>query len=77
MTDAKKEVKFDITVNEKWCKSCSICISFCPTDVFTKDEYGGPIIAAPEKCINCQLCVIRCPDFCIEVVPKPKEAVAA
>jgi|TARA_B100000315_G_scaffold197794_1_gene189173 2-oxoglutarate ferredoxin oxidoreductase subunit delta len=58
-----------VTVNEAWCKKCGICIAFCPTAVFTADDFGLPIVDKPEKCIKCMLCVIRCPDFCIEVEP--------
>ncbi|MBI5399020.1 4Fe-4S binding protein [Candidatus Saganbacteria bacterium] len=66
----EKSAKYDISVNRAWCKNCRICISFCPTGVYTENELGGPIISFPEKCNNCQLCVIRCPDFAITVKPK-------
>ena len=58
-----------ITVFKAWCKKCGICIAFCPTAVFTSDDFGLAMVSKPEKCIKCMLCVIRCPDFCIEVEP--------
>jgi 2-oxoglutarate ferredoxin oxidoreductase subunit delta len=56
-----------VAVNYAWCKKCGICIAFCPTHVFTADEFGAPIISLPEKCTNCGLCVIRCPEFTIKL----------
>ena len=56
-----------ITINEKWCKKCGICIAFCPQGVFTSDDFGMPIVKYPEKCVKCILCVVRCPDFAIDV----------
>ncbi len=56
-----------ITINEKWCKKCGICIAFCPQGVFVSDEFGMPIVKYPEKCVKCMLCVVRCPDFAVDV----------
>jgi 2-oxoglutarate ferredoxin oxidoreductase subunit delta len=69
MADSKKssKPKVKITVNRNWCKPCGICIAFCPTGVFVADSFGRPVVKHPEKCIKCMLCVIRCPDFAIEV----------
>ena len=61
-----------IVINQKWCKKCGICISFCPKGVFVADDLGNPIATKPEECIQCMLCEIRCPDFAIEVEEKPK-----
>lgn len=65
-----KEPGSKITLNEKWCKKCNICIAFCPKEVFIPDDFGLPIVKHPEKCIRCMLCVIRCPDFAINVESK-------
>lgn len=62
-----KKKRFIITVNEKWCKKCGICIAFCPKSVFVADDFGKPIVKHPENCINCKLCAIRCPDFAIDL----------
>jgi len=56
-----------ITINEKWCKKCGICIAFCPQGVFVPDDFGMPIIKYPGKCVKCMLCVVRCPDLAVEV----------
>lgn len=48
-----------------WCKACNICIAFCPQDVFDPDRDGKPIVARPEKCTQCAICWLHCPDFVI------------
>lgn len=56
-----------VEINLKWCKSCSICVAFCPTDALTADEVGTPSLTHPEKCTACGLCEMMCPDFAVEV----------
>jgi 2-oxoglutarate ferredoxin oxidoreductase subunit delta len=48
-----------------WCKACNVCIAFCPQKVFEPDRDGKPILAQPEKCNQCALCWLHCPDFVI------------
>lgn len=56
-----------ITVFYDWCKSCGICVAFCPKEVLAMDENRRVFAQAPEKCIACHMCEIRCPDFAISV----------
>jgi len=62
-----------IEINENYCKGCDICIFVCPRDVFIKSDKLNkkgvylPIVKFPEKCTNCQLCVLQCPDQAISV----------
>ncbi|TEB04461.1 2-oxoglutarate-acceptor oxidoreductase subunit OorD [Pelotomaculum schinkii] len=56
-----------IKVDLKRCKSCGICIAFCPKNVYAVNKEGGPVIAQPELCSKCNLCVMRCPDFALEL----------
>lgn len=63
----KEKKKYDVKVDYTRCKKCGICIAFCPVAVFTQDKFGAPIVSFPDKCINCKLCVLRCPDFAVEV----------
>ncbi len=59
-----------IEINLQWCKSCSICVAFCPPDALTADEVGTPHLTFPDKCTGCGLCEMMCPDFAIEVFKK-------
>lgn len=56
----------EITINEEWCKGCSICVEFCPHNVLMMD---GPYAKVEnlESCTACGMCEIRCPDFAITV----------
>ncbi|MDD3631328.1 MAG: 4Fe-4S binding protein [Atribacterota bacterium] len=62
-----KNEKTTITVNENWCKSCGICIHFCPKKVLVSNEKGFPEAKNIDDCIHCNLCELRCPDFAINV----------
>jgi 2-oxoglutarate ferredoxin oxidoreductase subunit delta len=67
-----KEVLEKVHVFEAWCKRCNICISFCPTGALVADKDGLPVLI-PDKCTQCRLCELRCPDFAITVRPKEVE----
>ena len=57
----------EITIFADWCKSCGICVAFCPKEVLNMDENRQVFVQAPEKCIACHMCELRCPDFAINV----------
>ena len=69
--DKRKELTLEshpqITIFYDWCKSCGICVAFCPKEVLAMDENRRVFAKAPEKCIACHMCEIRCPDFAINV----------
>ena len=74
MTETKKKREQPkIDIYRAWCKSCGICVAFCPTGALAKDETGCPYVKDIEKCINCGWCEIRCPDFAITVESKSKK----
>lgn len=62
-----------IYIDSKICKGCQLCIYYCPKGVFeTGDEVNDkgfviPKVAHQDKCINCKLCEINCPDLAIFV----------
>ncbi len=67
---ARKKYKYDgktppLHIYLHWCKGCNICIAFCPTKVLEPDRDGKPILAHPEKCTQCEICWLHCPDFAI------------
>ncbi len=56
-----------VIVNTGRCKRCGICTEFCPAKVFTRQTDGTPVPTYQEKCTGCRMCVLRCPDFALEV----------
>ena len=49
-------------------------MAFCPKQVLELDELGKVYEKAPEACISCGQCELRCPDFAIQVIKPAKEA---
>lgn len=63
-----------VRINEKWCKGCGICTSFCPRGVLQKGKGGKPFVAAPDKCTACATCQILCPDLAITVIERRRKS---
>jgi 2-oxoglutarate ferredoxin oxidoreductase subunit delta len=61
-----------IKINAAWCKGCSICVAFCPTQTLAMKE-GKVVVAHLEKCNACMFCELRCPDFAIAVFPAEED----
>ena len=55
----------EVKINKAWCKSCGICIAFCPKQVLGFDEHGKVDMLDRDGCIKCGQCELRCPDFAI------------
>ncbi len=57
-----------ITIDQRLCKSCGICIEFCPRKVLAAEEpLMKAVVARPEDCTACLLCELYCPDWAINV----------
>lgn len=56
-----------VVIDTALCKRCGICVEFCPAKVFIQEIDGTPVPQYQGKCTGCKLCVLRCPDFAIEV----------
>ena len=63
----KKKSQASITLKEKWCKSCGICVEFCPHGVLSEGKLARPEVRNIEKCNVCRLCELRCPEMAIIV----------
>lgn len=68
--EPKAKYKYDgktppLNIFLHWCKACNICIAFCPQKVLEPDRDGKPVLAHPEKCTQCAICWLHCPDFAI------------
>lgn len=62
-----------LKIREDRCKSCGICIQYCPegclklTDRFNAQGYHPVGWSEPTKCTGCAICARMCPDVVIEV----------
>ncbi len=62
-----------ITVDEKYCKGCHLCIDQCEKGVLAVSNnrnakgYLTPEAVDSDKCIRCLRCELICPDMAIEV----------
>ena len=63
----KAKVYYDPIIFRAWCKSCGICMEFCPEKVIGKDDMGAPLVERPDDCIGCRFCELHCPDFAFTI----------
>ena len=59
--------KMKLVIDEAWCKGCGICAAFCPRQVLEISREKVRL-KAPEDCIFCGQCEMRCPDYAIYLV---------
>lgn len=52
------------------CIECNLCVSVCPTNVFSKVENETPIIKRQEDCQTCFMCELYCPVDALYVAPE-------
>ncbi|WP_204563062.1 4Fe-4S dicluster domain-containing protein [Neobacillus notoginsengisoli] len=68
-----------VVFNEKYCKSCSLCIQVCPVNIiFLSDYLNGKgyrpaAVIEQGKCISCAKCGQVCPDGVISVYRPEKK----
>ena len=62
-----------ISIDERFCSGCGICIEFCPRNVLAASEtmsirgvYPASVVAL-DQCIVCRLCELYCGSFAIAV----------
>jgi len=63
-----------VTVSEKLCKGCGLCVTACPRKIMALDEgkineagYHPAHVIDEEKCTACAMCALMCPDVAIVV----------
>jgi len=61
------EVKSAIEHNREECVDCGLCISICPTSVFSFDS-DFRLKLQDERCVQCGLCVSSCPHRALSLV---------
>lgn len=51
-----------ITIREKACRGCQLCVDICPTKVLLYDEKSCTVsVGEAEDCIACLSCAYICP----------------
>jgi 2-oxoglutarate ferredoxin oxidoreductase subunit delta len=63
-----------ITVEQRYCKGCGLCVSVCPQaiivldpDKITDKGYHPAKCIDDSKCTGCLACAVICPDVAITV----------
>ncbi len=62
-----------LEMREDRCKSCSLCVEYCPKDCLEIAEglnaqgYRPARLKADAECTGCAICARMCPDVVIEV----------
>ena len=63
-----------LTLNESFCKGCSLCIEACPKKILRLSEsrlndrgYHPAELTDQSACIACAFCAAMCPDCVITV----------
>lgn len=65
-----------IKIDEIRCKSCGICVEYCPqkclkiSDIISEKGYHIAGIEDQDCCISCGICHTVCPDVAITVYKK-------
>lgn len=74
-----RDRKFEIIIDETLCRSCQLCIAFCPTQVLESTyPFRKAEVVNINACIGCRLCELLCPDWAVamhEITP-PSPAIA-
>lgn len=55
-----------VSIVERGCRSCELCIDTCPVDVF-EQENDKAVVKREQDCIGCLSCFYVCPSQCIDV----------
>ncbi|MCG8453288.1 MAG: 4Fe-4S binding protein [Spirochaetales bacterium] len=59
--------KWQILIESGWCKSCGICVAFCPVKAIVLNVEGKAMAAKEGRCTGCTLCERLCPDLAIQI----------
>lgn len=58
-------------INLEKCTACGLCATVCSLDVIRiNKETSYPVIAYPQDCMLCDMCVWHCPSKAITVTPE-------
>jgi indolepyruvate ferredoxin oxidoreductase beta subunit len=61
-----------LEITPQWCKSCDICVKFCPERCLRLNAERIVELAQPDRCTGCRLCEWLCPDLALRVHLTPQ-----
>jgi len=72
---------FKIQIKRDLCKSCGLCVEFCPRKLLILDVelnkrgvHPARFDGDPAQCTGCGNCAAMCPDAAIEIEEVPDES---
>lgn len=72
--------QFEIIIDAALCRSCQLCIAFCPTHVLDSTyPFRKAEVVNISACIGCRLCELLCPDWAVAMheITTPKAAIVS
>ena len=60
--------RFQLAIEESWCKGCGICVNVCPERIWQLNDRNVVETIHAECCTGCGLCEKLCPDLAIDVI---------
>ena len=67
LKEGKRRGSIRIAFNEEVCNGCGICIEFCARRVLGKNDLGRPEVVRIDRCTECRMCELLCPEVAIIV----------
>ena len=67
LKEGKLKEGIGITFDEEACNGCGICIEFCARGVLAKNDLGRPEVIRIDRCTECRICELMCPELAIIV----------
>ena len=67
LKEGKLKEGIGITFDEGACNGCGICIEFCTRGVLAKYDLGRPEVIRIDRCTECRICELMCPEVAIIV----------
>ena len=65
--EGKRKEGIEVTFDESACNGCGICVEFCARGVLARNDSGRPEVVRIDRCTECRMCELWCPELAIIV----------